>query len=111
MATIPHTQAKISGVVLSATAATAGPDTLAPDDRVILLVQNGSAAAVTVTVTVPGNTKYGQVNPDVTSVSVPASGGIATIGPFPRDLADPTDGLIDITASASASVSFYAIRA
>jgi hypothetical protein len=110
MATIPHTQAKIGGVVLSATAATAGPDTLTPDDRVVLLVHNRSAGAITVTVTVPGNTRWGQAEPDVTSVSVPAS-GLATLGPFPRELADPTDNLIDVTASASASVDFYAIRA
>jgi hypothetical protein len=110
MANIPHTQAKIGGVVLSATAATAGPDTLTPDDRVILLVHNRSTAAITVKVTVPGNTRWGQAEPDVTSESIPA-GGLATLGSFPRELADPADGLIDITASASASVDFYAIRA
>lgn len=109
MANIPHTQARIGGVVLSATGATAGPDTLYPGDNVALLVHNRSASPITVTVTVPGNTKYGQANPDVTSVSVPAS-GIGLIGPFPADLADPADGLVDVTASASASVDFYAVK-
>lgn len=108
MAEIPHTQARIGGVVLTPTAATAGPDTVKPSDRVALLVHNRSAGAVTITVTVPGNTKWGQPEPDVTSVSIPAS-GFATIGPLPRDLADSTDGLIDVTASPNASVDFYAI--
>lgn len=110
MANIPHTQAKIGGVVLNPTAATAGPDTLEPDDRVVLLCQNGSTAAITVTVAVPGNTRWGQAEPDVTSVSIPA-GSLGVLGNFPRELADPADGLIDITASATASVNFYAIRA
>lgn len=108
MAEIPHTQAKIGGVVLSATAATAGPDTVEPDERVALLVQNNDASAVTVTVTVPGNTRWGEAQPDVTSVSIPA-GDLAVIGNFPRELADPADGLVDVTAS-STSVNFYAIR-
>jgi len=109
MATIPHAQSAIGGVVLTAVAATAGPDTILPGDNVTLIVHNGNAGAVTVTVVVPGNTKYGLANPDVTSVSIPA-GGHAVIGPFPADLADPADGLIDVTASPSASVNFYAVR-
>ncbi|OQO89929.1 hypothetical protein B1813_19000 [Saccharomonospora piscinae] len=109
MANIPHQQAKLGGTVLSATAATAGPDSLAPDDRLVLVVQNNDAAAVTVTVTVPGTTRWGQDEPDVTSVSIPA-GEMAAVGPFPRALADPSDNLVDVTAS-SASVNFYAVRA
>ena len=109
MATIPHAQAKIGGVVLTATTATSGPDTLRPDENVVLIVQNGAGVATVVTVTVPGNTKYGQANPDVASVSIPAA-GVAAIGPFPADLADPVDGLIDVDATPNASVSFYAVR-
>lgn len=109
MANVPHTQAKIGGVVLSATAATAGPDTLAPGDDVALLVHNTSAGAVTVTVTVPGSTKYGQDQPDVTSVSIPAA-GLAVIGPFPSDLRDPADNLVDVDVSAPTGVNLYAIR-
>lgn len=109
MANIPHQQAKIGGVLLTPTTATAGPDTVSPDDRLILIVQNNDASAVTVTVTVPGNTRWGVAEPDVTSVSIPA-GDLAAIGPFPRELADPADGLVDITAS-STSVDLYAVRA
>lgn len=108
MANIAHQQAQIGGVVLSATTATAGPDTLEPGDRVVLFVHNNDASAATVDVTVPGNTRWGQPQPDVTSVSIPA-GDHAVIGPFPRELADPSDGLVDVTSS-STSVDFYAVR-
>lgn len=109
MASIAIQQAQIGGVVLSGTAATAGPDTLEPDARLVLIVKNDDAASVTVDVTVPGDTRWGQPQPDVTSVSIPA-GELAALGPFPRELADPSDDLIDITAS-STSVTFYAVRA
>lgn len=109
MANIPHQQAQIGGVVLSATAATAGPDTVAPGDHVVILVENNNASAVVVTVSVPGDTKWGQPEPDVNSLSIPA-GTFAVVGPLPRELADPADGLVDISASPSASVNYYAIR-
>lgn len=109
MAEIPITQAQIGGVVLSATAATAGPDTVRPGDDVVLLVVNGDASPITVDVTVPGNTKWGQAQPDVTSVSIPA-GDMAVIGPLPRELADDTDNLVDVTSSSTSSVDLYAIR-
>lgn len=108
MASIPHQQAQIGGVVLSATAATTGPDTLEPGDRVVLLAMNNDTASVTIDVTVPGDTRWGQPQPDVTSVSIPA-GDIAALGNFPQELADPSDGLVDITSS-STSVDFYAVR-
>ncbi len=109
MANIPVVQAKIGGVVLTATTATAGPDTVTPGERVVLFVKNDNAGAVTVVVTVPGTTKYGQAQPDVTSVSIGA-GAVAVIGPFPVDLADPADGLVDVDATPNTSVSLYAVR-
>ncbi|RSN65418.1 hypothetical protein DMH01_03305 [Amycolatopsis sp. WAC 04182] len=109
MALIPHTQAQIGGVVLAPTAATAGPDTLRPDDRLLLIVQNGSAGTVAATITVPGNTKYGQAQPDITSANI-AAGALHAFGPFPADLADPADGLVDVDVNPSASVSLYAVR-
>jgi hypothetical protein len=108
MATVPVQQAKIGGVVLSATAATAGPDKFKPGADEVLLVRNGSGAAVTALVTVPGNTKYGQAQPDVTSVSIPAS-GIAALGPFPQDLAG-TDGMVAVTISSPTSVDLFLVR-
>lgn len=106
MASIPHVQSRIAGEVLSPTAATAGPDTVRPSDSVTLIAQNNDSSSATVDVVVPGNTKWGQDQPDVTSVSIPA-GELATIGPLPRDLAND-QGNVEVTAS-STSVNFYAV--
>lgn len=108
MASIPHAQAQIDGTVLSPTTATSGPDTVQPDSRVILLAQNNDTSGITVDVTVPGNTKWGEPQPDVTSVSISA-GDLGVIGPLPRELANPSTGEVEVTAS-STSVDLYAIR-
>lgn len=107
MANLSFQSAKITGGGVTLAPATAGGDTLAPNIRGALLVQNGSGASVTVTVVVPGNTKYGQANPDV-AVAV-AAGGYELIGPLPSDLADPADGLVHVTYSAAASVNVAAV--
>lgn len=111
MATITQVQAKIGGTVLTSTAATAGPDKVLPGDsggNVYVLVQNGGASAVTVTVADPGKTKYQQQNPSITSVSVPAA-GFGVLGPIPPDLKQ-SDGFVNLTASSTTSVSFLAFR-
>lgn len=111
MSTMTQVQAKIGGTVLTATAATAGPDKAAPGDSgasVYVIVQNGSGGAITATVADPGKTKYQQTNPSITSVSVPAA-GLAVLGPIPYDLRQ-SDGFVNITASATASVNFFAFR-
>jgi hypothetical protein len=95
-------RSKIGGTDLTFPAAAAGGDSFAPGERVVLHVRNGDAAAKTVTVVVPGNTKYGQAAPDV-AVIVPA-GGQTAIGPFPPDLADPADGNVDVLYSAVTAV-------
>lgn len=102
-ATLTVTRAAIGGRALSFVAATGGGDTFTPDDRAALVVQNGGASAMTVTVAVPGKTKYGQDEPDVTSVSI-AAGAAAALGPFGSDLADLSDGLVHVTYSAATSV-------
>lgn len=112
MATLAQVQAKINGTVLTSTAATPGPDKILPGDaggNVYVVVQNGSASPITVSVSDPGKTKYQQANPSITSTSIPAS-GFAVLGPIQGDLAQVSDGLVNLTASASASVSFYAFR-
>ena len=108
MATVPVQQAQIGGVVLTATAATAGPDKVLPGDRTILLVNNGGASAITATVVVPGNTKYGQAEPDVTTISIGA-GKLGAIGPLPADLAG-SDGTVSVTVSSATSVTLSAVR-
>lgn len=103
MAELSTQHATIGGAVLTFTPAAASGDGIRGGDRTVLLVNNGSASAVTVTVVTPGNTEYGQPEPDVPSVSIPAA-GVAVIGPLPRKLADPSDGLVHVTYSAATSV-------
>lgn len=107
MAVLAYRQVGIAGADPALAAASAGGDKVAPSDRGVLLVRNGSAASINVTVDVPGNTKYGLANPDVV-VAVPA-GADRLIGPFPGDLANPTDGLVALTYSAVATVTVAAI--
>lgn len=108
MATLPYVQVGIAGTNPGLVAAAAGGDKVAPNERGALHVRNGSGASINVTVVVPGNTKYGQANPDVV-VAVPA-GADRLIGPFPSDLADPADGLVAITYSAVTTVTVAAVQ-
>lgn len=103
MALLAVQTAKIGGTTVTYAAAGGSGDTFKPNERAQLLVRNGGGSAITVTVAVPGTTKYGVNEPDVTSSSIAASGE-AAIGPFPADLADPSDGLVHVTYSATASV-------
>lgn len=108
MATLNYIQAKTTGVAAATqAAASAGGDKVAPNDRGMLVFRNGDAAAKTVTLVVPGNTKYGLANPDAT-YSV-AAGATAYIGPLSSDLADPADGLVAFTYSAVAACTVSAV--
>jgi hypothetical protein len=112
MATLTRVQAKITGTVLTATAATAGPDKVEPGDSggsVYVLVHNGSGAGITVSIDDPNLAKYGQTIPDVTSVSIPAA-GYGVLGPIQSDLKQVSDGLVNLTASSATSVNFFAFR-
>lgn len=106
MATLSYQKARIGGGTVTMAAANGGGDKVAPNPRGALLVHNGDGSSKTVTVVVPGNTKFGQANPDV-AVSVPA-GADRLIGPFPSDLAGD-DGLVAITYSAVTSVTVAAV--
>lgn len=108
MATLTYKQASASVVSQAVqAAASAGGDKVLPHDRGMLVFRNGDAASKTVTLLVPGNTKYGQANPDVAHV-VPA-GATAYIGPLPADLADPADGLVAFTYSAVTACTVSAV--
>lgn len=109
MATLSYIQAKTTGVAAAVqAAASAGGDKVPPNDRGMLVFRNGDAASKTVTLVVPGNTRYGQANPDVAYV-VPA-GATAYIGPLTSDLGDPTDtNLISVTYSAVTSCTISAV--
>lgn len=100
MALLNHQAPKLSGTAITYAAADAAGDTLGHTTSGVLRVKNGSAGAVTVTVVTPGNTKYGQADPDI-PVSV-AAGAEVAIGPFPNSLA--VDGVVSVTYSAVASV-------
>lgn len=108
MATLTYTRPSIAGAAHAAAAAAALGDKVRPSEHGCVLVTNGGASPITVTVAVPGNTKYGQAQPDV-AVAVPA-GASRLIGPFPTDLADPADGLVALTYSDVTSVTVAAIE-
>lgn len=102
MALLTRQVAKITGTVITYQAAAAGGDTFQPGDRTELRVKNGSAAPITVTVVVPGNTRYEQAEPDIPVVV--AAGAEVAIGPFPDDLRDTGTGTAGVTYSATTSV-------
>ncbi len=100
MALLTHQAPKLSGTTITYGAAAAGGDTLGVVRNGVLRVKNGSAGAVTVTVVTPGNTQYGQADPDV-PVSV-AAGAEVAIGPLSDSLA--VEGVISVTYSTVTSV-------
>lgn len=111
MAVVPVVTPSINGAVMAPTTATTGGDTIAPvaGRPTILFVNNGNASATVLTVVVPGNTKYGPANPDITGTAI-AAGASGTFL-LPADIADPLTGLINISAVPFATVSLYAVSA
>lgn len=110
MATIPVVTPSINGAVHAATAATAGPDTINPAGRpIILYVDNNNAGTTVPTIVVPGNTKYGSPVPDITGTSITAGAHGTFL--LPADIADPVTGLISISFSPFASVDLRAVYA
>lgn len=107
MATLNYQQSKVTGTVVTFTAASAGGDKVAPGSGGVVLVKNGDTNPHTVTVAVPGN-EYGQARPDVPVVV--AAGATAVIGPFPTDVGDPTDRLVHLSYDAVTAVTIAAIQ-
>ena len=107
MADLAYTNAAAVGTDLLFAAADVAGDTIPPRDDGVVVVRNGSGAEITVTVVVPGS-KYGKARPDITKAV--AAGAFAVFGPFPTDLADPADHLVDISYSAVTTVTVAAIR-
>lgn len=102
MAKLTPVQRKITGASAPMTAAASGGDTFEPGPHTFVVRNAHASAPRTVTIAVPGKTKYGIDNPDI-AVVVAANGGQQAIGPFPADLADPADGLVHVTYSDSAA--------
>lgn len=107
MALLTLQRSSVTGTVIT-TATPSASDTFAPHDHGVLDVFNGGGVETTLTVTVPGNDKYGQPRGDVAvAVAVGVRRRIG-FGPngfgFPVDLADPITGLVTIGTTPTASV-------
>lgn len=99
-------KAQITGVV--ATPYTpAASDTFKWGDDTVLFVNNGAGAPINVTVTVPGNTEFGQAEPDV--VVAVANGTSKVIGPFPQELRDD-DGLVTVAFSSTTTITAQLLK-
>jgi hypothetical protein len=102
MALLALQQSKITGTTVAYAAASAGGDTFQYSGDTALRVKNGSGASITVTVVTPGNTQFGQPQPDI---PIPvAAGAEVVIGPLTMDLVDSATGLISVTYSSATSV-------
>ena len=109
MAKLTPVQAQLAGAAVTMAAASAGGDTLDGSDNVAVLVTNGGGSSINVTVTVPGKTRAGQDEPDVT-VAV-AAGASKIIGPLADFLEDrATDRLVHIGYSSVTSVTVAALK-
>lgn len=107
MAALSYQRVKVSGLDVVHSPADVAGDLVPASDTGFIVVTNGSAAAVTVTVKVPGNTEFGLPEPDVT-VSVPASDS-AFIGPMSRGLVNHDVNAIELAYSAVTSVTVAAV--
>lgn len=106
MGNLAFQRSKVTGAAIAMANAGVGGDTVAAVEHGIVLVRNIGAGAVNVTVAVPG-TEYGQARPD--AVTAVAAGGSAVFGPFPSDLADPTDNLVHLSYQTPADLRVAAI--
>lgn len=106
MAEIPVRTASFDGINLALAAAASG-DTAKCGPGYALLVNNGSASPVDVTIAVPGNTIYGVAAPDKT-ISVPA-GELWEI-PLLDVYRDPADRSAHISWSATPSVTRIVVK-
>lgn len=107
MALLTMQRASKTGTVIT-TSTPSADDTFLPDDHGVLDVFNGSGVSTAVTVTVPGNDKYGLARPEVV---VTVAAGVRRrigLGPnsvgFPVDLASAVDGFVHISTTPTASV-------
>lgn len=108
MAVLSYQRPKVTGQAVTMSAAGGSGDKIKPNPNGCLMVRNGDASSKNVTVAIPGNDKYGQARPDV--VVAVAAGAIALIGPFPADAADSDDFMVDVSYSATTSVTVAAIE-
>lgn len=106
MATYTAEAMTVAGTALTSRSAASG-DKIVPDDNLFLIVTNGGGSSINLTVTVSGNNSYGEANPD--PVRAIANGATKAVKLL-REWADPADGLIALTWSATTSVTYYVVR-
>jgi hypothetical protein len=107
VAALSYQRIKVSGLDVVHAAADAAGDIIPASESGFVIVTNGSTAAVTVTVKVPGVTEFGLPEPDVT-VNVPAS-DVQFIGPMTRSLINSDANGVELAYSAAASVTVAAV--
>ena len=107
MANLAYQRVELLGSAVTMSAASAGGDLIPGNGSGFLVVSNGSAASINVTVVTPGVTQFGVDQPDVV-VAVPA-GATRYIGPLRSDLVNSTDKAIRVNYSATASVTVAAV--
>lgn len=115
MATLTRQLLIETGISITESAAGASGDKAANSDgKTVFVVNNGSAGTITVTVAeqMGSNTRedstYGILTKSDVSKSV-AAGAIAIIGPFPRAAFNDSNGDVNISYSATASVTVAAL--
>ena len=106
MATYTAEAMTVAGTALTSRTAASG-DKIMPDSELFLIITNGGGSPMTVTVTVAGNNTYGEANPDPVRT---ITNGTTKAVKLLREWADPSDGLIALTWSATTSVTYYVVR-
>lgn len=114
MAELTVTDISEDGSNVTFASAAAGGDTAANDGRVMLLVDNGSGSSITVTVSeqVSGSVQdsnYGDLAKSDATISVP-NGECQPFGPFSPQAFNDSNGDINISYSATASVTVAAFK-
>jgi hypothetical protein len=106
MATYTAQAIGVAGTVPTLRTAASG-DKLQPDNNCVLWVVNGDSSSHDVTFTNPGNNADGEANPDPVRTVANATSKAVLVNPR---WADPSDGLVALTWSATTSMSFYYVR-
>ena len=109
MATLTTQTVTRAGVQMTYAAATGGGDKFTPDATTFLHVKNGSAGALTVTVT-PTKVPIPNLTTTFAAVSVNATTGDNMMGPFPSEFFAGSDGLASITYSGVTSLTIAAVK-
>jgi hypothetical protein len=105
----PQSPVSATGLLSPVYAAANASDTFAPGNNVLLYCKNSNAATRTITITTTP-TYRGLAIPDPVN-TIPATTGELVFGPFPAELyADPATGLVTVTPSATAGVTYAVIQ-